>query len=135
MQVFARSRFVTEPLKFSSQVQHTELKINDHQIISRAMEQGFSDLIFKDLVPPLKSSNVVWFRHGYLQFYILDRQKTTKGRFRDEGRRLLFYVGRCLTHCPKASVRFARQRMLRSFSATSHSNAACKQNWKSCNGL
>ena len=50
MKASVRSRFMMEPFKFVSELQHATLEINDHQVISRAMEQSFANLIFEGLV-------------------------------------------------------------------------------------
>jgi hypothetical protein len=63
------NRFMMEPLDLVSQMQLAALEINDHQVINRAMEQSFDNLIFEGLVPPFKISNMVWFRHVILQLH------------------------------------------------------------------
>jgi hypothetical protein len=55
--------FMTEPFDLISQMQLAALEINDHQVISRAMEQRFGNLIFEGFVPPFKNRGMVWFRH------------------------------------------------------------------------
>jgi hypothetical protein len=54
---------VMKLLDFISDVQHALPEINDHQILSRAMEQRFLNLMLKCSLPPFKISNVIWFRH------------------------------------------------------------------------
>lgn len=49
--------------------QRAALEINDHRVISRAMEQCFSNLIFENFLPPFKISNMVWLRHDLLRTY------------------------------------------------------------------
>jgi hypothetical protein len=59
VQAAVLNRFMTEPFEFFFEMQHTALEINDHQIISRAMQQSFANLIFDSLEPPFKISNMV----------------------------------------------------------------------------
>ena len=65
MQAAVRSRFMTKPFKFVSEMQRTAFEINDHQIISRAMEQRLRDVIIERLLPRFKMNNMVWFRHDF----------------------------------------------------------------------
>jgi hypothetical protein len=63
VQASVHSRFMTEPFELVSQMQLAALEINDQQVISRVMEQGFGKLIFEGLEPPFKIRNIRWFRH------------------------------------------------------------------------
>ena len=49
--------------EFVSEVQHTSLQINDHQVISRGMSKSSSDLFFESFVPPFKVSNMMGLGH------------------------------------------------------------------------
>ena len=54
---------MTKFFQFVPEIQHAALEINDHQVISRAMEQSFGNLIFEGFLPSFKISNMVWFQH------------------------------------------------------------------------
>jgi len=54
VQASIRNRNMTEPFEFVSEMQHAELEINDHRVISRAMKQRFRNLIFERLLPPFQ---------------------------------------------------------------------------------
>jgi hypothetical protein len=51
VQASVRSRFMAKLFQFIPEVQNTALEINDHQVISRAMEQSFGNLIFEGFPP------------------------------------------------------------------------------------
>lgn len=57
---------MTKLFQFVPEIQHAALEINDHQVISRAMEQSFGNLIFEGFLPSFKISNMVWFQHKFL---------------------------------------------------------------------
>jgi hypothetical protein len=50
-------------LDFISDVQPALPEINDHQIISRTMQQRFLDFMFECSLSSFKINNLVWFRH------------------------------------------------------------------------
>ena len=45
--------------QFVPEMQNTALEINDHQVISPAMQRSFCNLIFEGILPPFKISNMV----------------------------------------------------------------------------
>jgi hypothetical protein len=63
MQASFGERFMAKLFQFVSQMQNTALKIMDHRVVNRAMEQCFGNLVFERFLPSFKISNKVWFRH------------------------------------------------------------------------
>ena len=57
--------FMTKLFQFVSEMQNTAFEIKDHRVIGGAMEQCFSNLFFKIVLPPFKNSNI-WFRQDFL---------------------------------------------------------------------
>ena len=49
---------MTKSLEFVSEIQDAALEIDEHQVISRAMEQSIGNLIFEGFLPPFKISNM-----------------------------------------------------------------------------
>jgi hypothetical protein len=66
MQASGSNHRVMKAFDFISDVQHAPLEINNHQVISRALEQCFLDLMFERSMPPFKIKNKVWFRHRHV---------------------------------------------------------------------
>jgi hypothetical protein len=61
---------MAEPFDLVSEMQHAAPEINDHQIISRAMEQRLLNLVFERFLPPFKIGDMVWLRHIFSEIVI-----------------------------------------------------------------
>jgi len=59
VQASISSHRIAKPLDLVPDVQHPVPEIYDHQIIRRALEQRFLDLIFKRLLPSFEIENVI----------------------------------------------------------------------------
>ena len=63
MQASIRNRLITKPIDLFFEMQHPPFEIADHRVIGCAMRQSPSNLLFENLLSPLKIENVIWLPH------------------------------------------------------------------------